>query len=180
MEPLAGGETIDAGAEEELFRRVGQQAAREALVRRWEQADPETEAECRGCRQRMKGLGQRSRQLRTLCGEVRIERRVYYCSSCQQTEAPLDRQLGLEQSGLDGWAGAGGLPNSFGTGLPAKPTLADRHVGLQPLLGAGSGADRQAAWKDAGRKAKREQRAGTESWADQSQARLQIQILFGH
>jgi hypothetical protein len=100
LEPLAAGETIDAGAEEELFRRVGQQAAREALVRRWEQADPETEAECRGCRQRMKGLGQRSRQLRTLCGEVRIERRVYYCSSCQQTEAPLDRQLGLEQSGL--------------------------------------------------------------------------------
>jgi len=100
LEPLAAGETIDAGAEEELFRRVGQQAAREALVGRWEQADPETEAECRGCRQRMKGLGQRSRQLRTLCGQVRIERRVYYCSSCQQTEVPLDRQLGLEQSGL--------------------------------------------------------------------------------
>lgn len=69
-------------------------------MRRWEQADAETEAECRGCRQRMKGLGQRSRQLRTLCGEVTIERRVYYCSSCQQTEAPLDRQLGLQQSGL--------------------------------------------------------------------------------
>ena len=48
MEPLAAGEPIDAGAEEELFRRAGQQAAREALVRRWEQADVETEAECRG------------------------------------------------------------------------------------------------------------------------------------
>jgi hypothetical protein len=100
LEPLAAGQAIDAGAEEELFRRIGQQAAREALVRRWEQADLETEPECRGCHQRMKGLGQRARQLRTLCGEVRIERRVYYCSSCQQTEAPLDRQLGLEQSGL--------------------------------------------------------------------------------
>ena len=77
MEPLAAGQAIDAGAEEELFRRIGQQAAREALVRRWEQADLETEPGCRGCHQRMKGLGQRARQLRTLCGEVRIERRVY-------------------------------------------------------------------------------------------------------
>ena len=100
MEPLAAGERIDAGAEEALFRRAGQQAAREALVRRWEQADAETEAECRGCRQRMKGLGQRSRQLRTLCGEMTLQRRVYYCSSCRQIEAPLDRQLGLERSGV--------------------------------------------------------------------------------
>jgi Uncharacterised protein family (UPF0236) len=100
LEPLAAGESIDAGAEEELFRRVGQQAAREALVRRWEQADPETGPECGRCRQRMKGLGKRSKQLRTLCGEVPIERRVYYCWGCQQTEAPLDRQLGLEHSGL--------------------------------------------------------------------------------
>lgn len=101
MEPLSATAAIDAGAEEELFRRVSQQAAREALVRRWQQADPAPlEPACGRCGKGMKGLGARSKQLHTLCGEVAIERRVYYCSGCQRTEAPLDGRLGLDAGGL--------------------------------------------------------------------------------
>lgn len=101
LEPLSATAAIDAGAEEELFRRVSQQAAREALVRRWQQADPAPiEPGCGQCGKRMKGLGTRSKQLHTLCGEVTIERQVYYCPGCQRTEAPLDGRLGLDVGGL--------------------------------------------------------------------------------
>ena len=101
LEPLSPGGVIDAGAEEELFRRVGQQAARQALVRRWEQADQvASELACEGCGQRMKALGERSKRVRTLCGEEAMLRRVYYCSGCQRTQVPLDQRLGLEQGGM--------------------------------------------------------------------------------
>lgn len=101
LEALSGEGAIDAGAEEELFRRVGQQAARQVLVRRWEQADQVvSEPGCEGCGQRMKALGERSKRVRTLCGEVTMQRHVYYCWGCQRTRAPLDQRLGLEQSGM--------------------------------------------------------------------------------
>jgi hypothetical protein len=101
LEPVSPEGVIDAGAEEELFRRVGQQAARQALVQRWEQADEvASEPECEGCGQRMKALGKRSKQVRTLCGEGMIQRHVYYCSGCRRTQVPLDQRLGLEQSGM--------------------------------------------------------------------------------
>lgn len=92
---------IDAGAEEELFRRVSQQAVREALVQRWQQADAApVERECGHCGKWMKALGERSKQLHTLCGEVAMVRQVYYCRRCQRTEAPLDERLGLDPGGL--------------------------------------------------------------------------------
>ena len=101
LEPLSPEGAIDAGAEEELFRRVGQQAARQALIRRWEQADPvASEPACEGCGKRMKALGERSKRLRTLCGEGTILRQVHYCSGCQRTQVPLDQRLGVEQSGM--------------------------------------------------------------------------------
>jgi Uncharacterised protein family (UPF0236) len=98
---LSASAAIDAGAEEELFRRLGQQAVREALVQRWQQADPlRVERECGHCGKRMKALGERSKQLHTLCGEVAIARQVYYCRRCQRTEAPLDGRLGVDAGGL--------------------------------------------------------------------------------
>jgi hypothetical protein len=101
LAPLSSVEAIDAGAEEELFRRVSQQAAREVLMRRWQQADQApVQPECGQCGKRMKALGGRSKQLHTLCGEVAIERQVYYCRRCQRTEAPLDGRLGLDEGGL--------------------------------------------------------------------------------
>lgn len=101
LEPLSSAEAIDAGAEEELFRRVSQQAVREALVQRWQQADPpQGRLECRQCRRGMRALGERSRRLHTLCGEVAMARQVYYCRRCQRTEAPLDGRLGLDPGGL--------------------------------------------------------------------------------
>ena len=96
LEPLSPEGAIDAGAEEELFRRVGQQAARQALVQRWEQADPvASELACEGCGQRRKALGGWSKRVRTLCGEETMRRQVYYCSGCRRTQVPLDQRLGL-------------------------------------------------------------------------------------
>jgi hypothetical protein len=100
LEPLKREEGIDAGAEEELFRRSGQQAAATVLARRWEQADEIAECVCRGCQGRMKALGQRPKQLRTLCGGVVLKRQVYYCSRCRQTRARLDERLGVDQTGI--------------------------------------------------------------------------------
>lgn len=100
LEPLKPEEGIDAGAEEELFRRSGQQAAATALARRWEQADEMAECVCRGCQGRMKALGQRPKQLRTLCGGVVVKRQVYYCSRCRQTRARLDERLGVDRTGI--------------------------------------------------------------------------------
>jgi len=101
LEPVSPEGVIDAGAEEELFRRVGQQAARQALVQRWEQADQgASELACEGCGQRMRALGERSKRVRTLCGEEAMRRQVYYCSGCRRTQVPLDQRLGLEQGGM--------------------------------------------------------------------------------
>jgi len=100
LERLGAEEGIDAGAEEELLRRSGQQAAATALARRWEQADEMVECVCRGCQGRMKALGQRPKRLRTLCGGVVVKRQVYYCSRCRQTRARLDERLGVDQTGI--------------------------------------------------------------------------------
>jgi hypothetical protein len=39
LEQLSGVGAIDSGAEEELFRRIGQHAAGELLVKTWQDAD---------------------------------------------------------------------------------------------------------------------------------------------
>lgn len=97
--PLRVGEGMDAGAEEEIFRRMGQQAAAAALGRRWEQGE-QAEAACRQCGGELKNLGRRKRKLQTVCGPVEIGRSVFYCSQCRQTQACLDRQLGVDTSGM--------------------------------------------------------------------------------
>jgi hypothetical protein len=48
----------------------------------------------------MKALGQRPKQLRTLCGGVVVKRQVYYCWRCRQTRARLDERLGVDQTGM--------------------------------------------------------------------------------
>jgi Uncharacterised protein family (UPF0236) len=48
----------------------------------------------------MKALGQRPKQLRTLCGGVVVKRQVYYCSRCRQTGTRLDERLGVDQNGM--------------------------------------------------------------------------------
>ncbi len=99
LEPLASRGEIDTGAEEELFRRVGRQAAALALGRRWEQAD-EGETVCRQCSGTLKNLGSRSKTVQTVCGSVQLRRQVFYCPRCRQTRVPLDERLGIEASGL--------------------------------------------------------------------------------
>jgi hypothetical protein len=100
LEELGGGGSIDSGAEEELFRRAGQQAAGKLLVERWQEADVGAIVQCEQCRESMKPIGRRKKTLQTVCGAVEINRRVYYCAKCRQTKALLDRRLGVESSGM--------------------------------------------------------------------------------
>ena len=49
LEPLGADGPIDAGAEEELFRDLGRQAAAEVLARRWGKAGTGSVGRCRDC-----------------------------------------------------------------------------------------------------------------------------------
>jgi hypothetical protein len=100
LEPLELKGVIDSGAEEELYRRGGQEAAKEALAKRWESADEQRDLECQECGEQMGALGSRGRRLQTLCGTMKIDRQVYYCARCGRTEAPLDERLGITEGGM--------------------------------------------------------------------------------
>jgi len=100
IKPLDLTETIDTGAEEELFRRVGYQAIGEILAQRWQEADGAVIMKCEECQETMKPLGARSKDVHTICGTVPVKRRKYYCKKCLRTVAPLDQRLGIDQSGF--------------------------------------------------------------------------------
>src|ERR1700674_2089576 len=100
LDPLSGRSHIDTGAEEELFRRAGQQAAAQAMAARWEQADAASEVQCRQCQQPMQSWGRRPKTIQTICGSVGLSRRIYYCPPCQQLRAPLDERLRVDQTGV--------------------------------------------------------------------------------
>lgn len=100
LDALESEQAIDCGAEEELYRRVGQQAAGNMLAQRWSAADSVVDTKCEQCERRMKPLGSRSKRIRTLCGTVNLERRVYYCEDCGRTRSPLDERLGITQTGI--------------------------------------------------------------------------------
>jgi hypothetical protein len=95
-----GSSIIDAGAEEELFRELGQRAAAEALKGRWEAAGEEAVGECVYCGKGLNNLGLREKEFRTLCGPIRIRRRVGYCPSCRKTTAALDKRLKADNTGV--------------------------------------------------------------------------------
>jgi len=80
LEELGGVGSIDSGAEEELFRRAGQQAAGRLLVERWQEADAGAIVRCEQCQESMKPIGRRKKTLQTVCGAIDINRRVYYCA----------------------------------------------------------------------------------------------------
>lgn len=80
------------------------QAALEEISREAEEREraPESEPEtpskqcCPGCgRANAWYKGNRSRQIVTRIGEMRLMRRYYYCRRCDQGFCPLDRRLGL-------------------------------------------------------------------------------------
>lgn len=100
LEPLSGEGPIDAGAEEELFRDLGRQAAAEVLARRWENADSVALGLCRKCGMELQDLGLRTKVFRTLCGPMRLHRRVGYCGKCRETAAALDERLGTDETGI--------------------------------------------------------------------------------
>jgi hypothetical protein len=100
LDALEPGSAIDAGAEEELFRELGLRAAAEVLRRRWERAGTEAVGECAHCGKALSDLGMRKKEFRTLCGPIRIQRRVGYCHSCQDTTATLDKRLKADNTGI--------------------------------------------------------------------------------
>ena len=100
LEPLTAEGPIDAGAEEELFRDVGRQAAAEVLARRWEGAGSGAMGCCQKCGAELQDLGLRSKLFRTLCGSMRLHRRVGYCGHCHETTARLDERLGTDETGI--------------------------------------------------------------------------------
>ncbi len=91
---------IDAGAEEELFRRLGQAAASEQLRQRWEAADGPRIWQCERCQESLKPMGRRTKQVQTVCGELQLRRRVYYCRQCGQMRIPLDERLGIVKGSM--------------------------------------------------------------------------------
>lgn len=91
---------IDAGAEEELFRNVGRQAAAEVLRRRWEGADSDLVGCCGKCGGQLEDLGLRAKMFRTLCGPIEVRRRVGYCRHCRETVVNLDKRLGADETGI--------------------------------------------------------------------------------
>ena len=99
LAPLDAAGAIDSGAEEELFRRLGQAAAKEVLGKRWAEADQPRDCACQSCGGKTKGLGVRARSVHSLCGTMELLRQVYYCGACHRTEVPLDERLGV---GIDG------------------------------------------------------------------------------
>lgn len=100
MEPLETEGPIDAGAEEELFRDLGRQAAGEVLSRRWESAGTGAVGRCCQCGAQLQDLGLRSKGFQTLCGPIKLMRRVGYCGHCHETNAILDERLGVNDTGI--------------------------------------------------------------------------------
>ena len=100
LDAIEPGSVIDAGAEEELFRELGQRAAAAALKRRWEVAGAEAVEECEHCGKPLKDLGLRGKAFRTLCGPIRIRRRVGYCPKCNETAVALDKRLNADNTGI--------------------------------------------------------------------------------
>ncbi len=57
------------------------------------------ERACAECKSKMRSLGRREKWLHTSLGHIRLHRACYYCGRCGRTQAPLDGQLGIDQSG---------------------------------------------------------------------------------
>lgn len=57
------------------------------------------ERKCGGCGGRMRSLGGRAKWLHLSLGHIELERACYHCGACGRMAAPLDAQLGIDQSG---------------------------------------------------------------------------------
>jgi len=91
---------IDAGAEEELFRELGQRAAAAALARRWEEAGAAAVGTCCECGEKLQDLGIREKEFKTLCGPIVVRRRMGYCKRCHRTATALDERLNADDTGI--------------------------------------------------------------------------------
>ena len=51
-----------------------------------------------GCKKSMESVGQKSKTLKTLFGEVRIKRSIFVCPQCGESRCPGDQQLGVQDT----------------------------------------------------------------------------------
>jgi hypothetical protein len=85
---------LRAGGQRLLCRLMEETLVQEEEVRR-EGLHPG----CAQCGQETSWLGQRPKKVHLLLGDMVLPRCCYYCAECHTTWAPLDRQLGIDQSG---------------------------------------------------------------------------------
>ena len=71
----------------------------ETLVQKEKVRRRENHPHCAQCGKETSGLGQRPKRVHLLLGELVLPRCCYYCANCHSTWAPLDQQLGIDQSG---------------------------------------------------------------------------------
>jgi len=79
---------------------MGQRAAAELLSKRWESGNEETVGECRHCGEQLNDKGMRTKEVRTLCGSIKLRRRIGHCEHCHKTTAALDERLGIKDTGI--------------------------------------------------------------------------------
>ena len=79
---------------------MGRRAAAEALAKRWESGNEEIVGECRRCGEQLKDKGMRTKEVRTLCGPIKLQRRIGYCEHCHETPVALDERLGIKDTGI--------------------------------------------------------------------------------
>lgn len=57
---------------------------------------------CSQCGRKSQYKYESSKEIWTLCGQITVIRRYYYCHQCGYGESPLDKNLGLDESHLSG------------------------------------------------------------------------------
>jgi hypothetical protein len=78
----------------QVKRELGEQLQRLWIQQHEQETDNRTD--CATCPGSARFCGRRERLLVTQHGELRVQRRYYYCSRCGQGFAPLDDRLGLD------------------------------------------------------------------------------------
>ena len=96
---MVGARDSDLKAIEDGLKEKGNKLLLKVLKEGLRESDaPEEEVVCNRCGEEATSLGRRPKQVHLTLGEVEISRPCYWCKGCSETWAPLDRQLGIDQT----------------------------------------------------------------------------------
>jgi len=147
------GEKIEFEVRRQALRRYAQvwQAAVTFRGKEWQRRA----APVCGCGARMRMVRRMPKQVMSILGELRFERRHYYCDSCGASRWPFDEAMGL----VGGWtAGAirlttrAGIRESFTEASTSLKELAEMHVSRHTVRRITEGVAKEvAAAQDAAR-----------------------------